>query len=80
MIWLEIAYLLLLHDPAGREVRVNPNQVTALRPNSPASAADKGLLHQDVQCVVNLADGKYVAVTESCGEIMDLMAATGQER
>lgn len=57
------AGLLLLHGPDGREIRVNPDQVTSLKA---ATSEPNKLLHDEAQCLVNLTDGKYVAVREPC--------------
>lgn len=63
---LAATIVLLLHAPDGREVRVSPSQITSLQ--SPKVGASKGdkLFAEGINCLVNTADGKHVAVVEPC--------------
>ena len=55
------AALLILHTVSGTVVEVNPGAITHLRnPEGQSNFPPKA------QCMVNLADGKFVTVTETC--------------
>jgi hypothetical protein len=66
-----IILLVILHAVDGREVAIAPAQVTSLH------AAKEGqpnvLMTDAVHCVVNLTDGKFVSVIETCAEVRDLL-------
>jgi|1185.fasta_scaffold256461_2 hypothetical protein len=57
MKWL-LVQLVLLHGPDGRQIVVNPDSVTSMF--KPAK------MHDTVNCVVNLSDGKFISVIETC--------------
>ena len=61
---------IILHAPGGKEVQVNPDMVTSLRRGEKDGSQH---LTAEARCFVNLADGKFVAVAEDCGEVRNLM-------
>jgi hypothetical protein len=64
------AFLLFLHGADGHDVRVASEQITALHsPSQPRSAH----YPEKAKCLINLADGKFVAVLESCPEIQRML-------
>jgi hypothetical protein len=66
------AALLLLHGPDGHTVLLNPEQIVALH----SKKQDKGeakLFVPGAECLVNTADGKYIAVVEVCSTIRDAL-------
>lgn len=62
--------LVVLHRADGQEVAVNPPQITSLR--APAGALDR-LAPQGSHCIVGLADGKWLAVIETCRAVQQLL-------
>lgn len=64
-------HLITLHNPDGHEIDINPPQVTSLR------AAPEGQAREHftgrVRCMINLTDGKFVTVVESCNEVRLLL-------
>ena len=58
--------LLLLHTLDGRAVYVSPLHIVSV-----GEARIEGKLSRDVNCVVNLVDGKFITVIESCTQIKD---------
>jgi hypothetical protein len=62
----------LLHRADGGEVRVFPNHVTSLHAKAPSSAANKVVI-QEARCVLWLADGKTLAVLETCETVRKLL-------
>lgn len=64
-------HLIVLHNPDGHQIDINPAQVTSLR------AAPEGQAREHftgrVRCMINLTDGKFVTVVESCDEVRLLL-------
>ena len=66
---LVLATMLVLHNVSGVEIDVNPDEITHLRrpeagsPNFPKSA----------NCMINMSDGKFVTVKETCDQIRTLL-------
>ena len=56
-----LVQLVLLHSPDGRQIIVNPDSVTSMF--KPVQ------MNKDTNCVINLADGKFVSVIESCDQV-----------
>jgi uncharacterized protein YlzI (FlbEa/FlbD family) len=54
--------MIVLHTGDGREIGINPKQVTSMRE---ARETNKHFTDK-VRCMVNLTDGKFVAVLETC--------------
>jgi hypothetical protein len=68
MLW--VAFLLIvLHGPDGREIDVSINEITSLQCKIPG--AKNQLFTEGVNAVINMTDGKYVSVKETCAEIRD---------
>jgi hypothetical protein len=61
--------LILLHGPDGHEIRVNPTEIVSLR----SAAAESNLVHDNVKCFINMADGKFINASETCEEIQRLL-------
>jgi hypothetical protein len=62
--------LLVLHVPGGREVMINPDEIVTMR-----QGEHKGeFVHEDVGCLINMSDGKFVSVIESCTEVQGRIA------
>jgi uncharacterized protein YlzI (FlbEa/FlbD family) len=59
--------LILLHGPNGHEILINPHHVTSLAAKISGEPSQR--FADGVNCMVNLADGKYHGVVESCEEI-----------
>jgi hypothetical protein len=58
--------LIALHTLDGNEVQINPMMVVSLRE---PQAKDKRVMHQNVQCIVNFVDGKFITVVEACAVV-----------
>ena len=65
-----VLVLIVLHSGSGTPLELNPSMVTNLRNPEPSNT---GLFAPGVKCQVNLADGKYVTVKETCAEVRKLM-------
>ena len=66
------ALLLVLSTVDGHPVLVNPAHITSLRPARNVPEKDK-FFPGGAQCMVNLADGKFVNVRETCDAIRSLL-------
>ena len=55
--------LIVLHGLDGQTIYVNPAEVVSVR----APATD--LLHSDVKCTLQTADGKLINVVDSCLDV-----------
>lgn len=65
MILLQVL-LLMFHDPEGREIWINPGTVVSLRAKGTAEH-----YHGHANCLINLDDGKFVAVRETCARVRE---------
>jgi len=66
---IAIPVMIVLHSAAGVAIDVNTELITHLRapePNNPAFTPN-------VKCQVNMVDGKFVTVVESCREVRSIM-------
>ena len=69
---LEMAFLLIvLHSPDGREIDISVDEITSLQCKMPNR--ESKLFAEGVNAVINLTDGKFVSVRESCPEIRELI-------
>jgi hypothetical protein len=67
-----ILVLIVLHAGSGTPMDVNTATITNLRnPDPTISVFSKG-----VKCQVNMVDGKFVTVQETCAEVRRLMETT----
>lgn len=66
--------MMVLHTLDGREIHLNPKQVTSMR-EAQADAADNKAFVGGLRCMVNLTDGKFVTVVETCAEVRDKLRA-----
>jgi len=64
--------LIVLHSGSGTPLELNPAMVTNLR----NPEAGIGAFSPNVKCQINMVDGKYVTVKETCAEVRKLMEAT----
>lgn len=55
--------LIALHGLDGQLIWVNPAEIVSVR--APAT----NLLHHDIKCTLQTADGKLINVTDSCDEV-----------
>jgi len=68
VLWYVVIELLVLHNPEGREIDINPAEITSLRETAPDDTPGKDLA-PGIRCVVGLTDGKYASVVETCQSI-----------
>ncbi len=61
--------LIVLHSGSGTPLELNTQMVTNLRNPEPGN----GAFSKGVQCQVNMVDGKFVTVKETCAEVRKLM-------
>lgn len=63
--------LVLLHAPDGRAILINPAAVTSMH----AAIEGKTNEHvtEEVRCIINTSDGKFVSVIEGCDRVHELI-------
>jgi hypothetical protein len=59
--------LVIFHTVDGHEVAINPAQVTNMI--AAKDDQDNKLFTNSVRCVINLTDGRFITVAESCDEV-----------
>jgi predicted neutral ceramidase superfamily lipid hydrolase len=67
-----LLHLVVLHGPGGHEINVNPSAVTTVQ----AARDDRDASKQTtagVACIINLTDGKFVAVRENCDDVRTIL-------
>ena len=72
MMELATAIVIILHAPDKHEIRINPRQVTSLHSPKP-NRTKEDLYSEEVKCLVNLTDGKFVSVIETCVHVEHLL-------
>jgi hypothetical protein len=66
---IAIPVMIVLHSAGGIAIDVNTDQITHLRNPDPNIAA----FTKDARCMINMTDGKFVTVIESCREVLNIM-------
>jgi hypothetical protein len=61
--------MIILHSGAGVEIDLQTDSITNLRNPEPHNR----LFANGIQCVVNMNDGRFVTVKETCAEVHRLM-------
>jgi hypothetical protein len=60
---LTFGIFIILHALDGRPVSINPEAITSLQHKTKEK---NQMVSEKAQCIVNLADGKFIAVLEDC--------------
>jgi hypothetical protein len=61
--------LVLLHGPQQHEIYINPDSVTTMRG---APGAHNQHFTDEVRCLLNTSDGKFISVVETCDTVRQL--------
>ena len=75
IVTVQLVVVIVLHVPAGYEIRVNPAHIVTLRETSEGSGHANRLLVHGAHCVVGLTSTRFIAVTESCRDVQRLLEA-----
>lgn len=67
-------HLILVHNLAGRQVVINADQVASL-----LEPREDSLVHDAARCVIGMASGMNISVTEDCAMVRDLIEHRGQD-
>jgi uncharacterized protein YlzI (FlbEa/FlbD family) len=73
-----VLQLVLLHSLDGRSIMINPTQVTMLV-SAPIGQKNK-LFVAGAHCMLNMSDGKFVTVSETCDQVVELLKAWRDDR
>lgn len=63
--------LILLHGPNGHEILINPATVSSM--HAAISGKPNQLMTEEVKCLINTTDGKFLSVVESCDVVRKLL-------
>ena len=69
---IPVLVMIILHSATGVEMDVNTATITNMRNPEPGNK----LFTPGVRCQVNMVDGKFVPVLETCAEVRRLMETT----
>ena len=61
--------LIVLHSGAGVPIDLNAEKITNMRSPEPGNKN----FSDNVKCQINMVDGKFVTVKETCAEVRKLM-------
>jgi len=61
--------MIILHSATGVEIDVNEKLITNMRNPEPGHKNFSG----NVKCMINMSDGKFVPVKETCEEVRRLI-------
>jgi hypothetical protein len=64
-----IFLLIILHSATGVEIDLNEKLITNMRNPEPGHKN----FSKDVKCMINMSDGKFVSVRETCEEVRKLI-------
>lgn len=64
MLTLALA-LVMLHGLDGQPIFVNPHEIVSVR------APTSELLHENVNCSIQTADGRLINVVDTCAQVME---------
>lgn len=65
-----LEFLVMLHGPGDREILVNPATVTSM--HAAITGRPNEQLSQQVRCLINTSDGKFISVIETCDQVRNL--------
>jgi hypothetical protein len=66
---IPLLVMLILHSATGTEIVLNSKAITNLRNPEPGN----GAFSPSVRCQINMSDGKFVTVIETCAEVKKLL-------
>lgn len=73
-----LAVLVILHGPNGHEILLNPAAMTSMHAARPGVPNE--LLTDEIKCVINTSDGKFVSVVETCAIVRELFRQPEQPK
>ena len=68
---ISMLVMIILHSASGVEIDVNIATITNMRSPEPGNKN----FTPDVRCLINMSDGKFVTVRETCEEVRRAMEA-----
>ena len=68
---IPLLVMVILHSATGVEIDVNTATITNMRSPEPGNKN----FTPDVRCLINMSDGKFVTVKETCDEVRRAMEA-----
>jgi hypothetical protein len=66
---IPVLVMIILHSGAGVEIDLQTDSITNLRNPEPSI----GAFSAHVKCQINMNDGKFITVRETCAEVRKIM-------
>jgi hypothetical protein len=66
---IPLLVMIILHSATGTEIDLNSHAITNLRNPEPGN----GNFTAGVRCMINMVDGKFVTVIETCEQVRRIM-------
>lgn len=63
--------LIILHTLSGAEIAINPKLIVSMRASVPDKVNER--IAPSANCLINMTDGKFITVVESCNKVRELM-------
>ena len=67
--------MVILHSGAGTPIDLNADAITNMRSPEPGNTK---LFSDNVRCQINMSDGKFVTVKETCAEVRRIIEGRAQ--
>jgi hypothetical protein len=73
---LIVVLFIIVHAPDGQEVQLNVAEVSSIR----RPGGSEGHFAKNSKCILTMSNGKFYLTTESCGEIIKMIAEINKEK
>ena len=77
-ILLALSTFILVHGPGQLEVSVNTGEISSIRQVLHGKDEQSGLHHKDIKCLIVMTNGKFIGTTETCLDVIQLIANMGK--
>jgi hypothetical protein len=71
MMLFAAAVIITLHSGTGVPIEINPHEITSMR--NPEPTAPSPSFSKELHCMINMSDGKYVTVKETCDQVKKMI-------
>ena len=72
MVMLAAVQMVTVHMLDGREVAINPKEITRMQTGRPDDDPARQF-PAGINCVIWFTDGKYLSISETCAAVRELM-------
>jgi hypothetical protein len=75
---LVVAVLIALHGPDGHDITVNMEEITSVHCRYQGSKS--GSFAPGANAIINMTDGKFVSIRETCEELKKILTEAEKKR